>query len=105
MARTDTSPKHQDVAPEFASVEAFAEYLFDDERTSFTYDEVAELSRSLRISIPKLLPELATYGLSYEGRERTQRVRGFKATSNRWVDCPTYATSGGDQILGFAGRR
>jgi len=91
------------VAPELASVAAFAEYLAEDERTSFGYDEVADLSRATRTSISKLLDALAERGFSYEGRSHTPAIRGFRTPSSRWIDCPTYGTTGGDQIGGFAG--
>ncbi len=106
MRNTTPSPEQQaaENKPEFTSVEAFAEYLCDDERETFTFEEVAELSRRTRRSIPKLLRELADWGLRYTGRPHASGGRGFLTPSSRWLDCPTHATSGADQILGFAGR-
>ena len=89
--------------PELASVEAFAEYLLDDDRTSYSFQELSQLSYVTRQSSSKLIRALAEYGFRHQGRPHVTEVRGFLSPSDRWLDCPTYATTGNDQILGFAG--
>jgi hypothetical protein len=99
---TSTS-RGETLGPEFESVEALAEFLFDDERSDFTFAEVATLSRSLKVSISKLIPELEKYGLTYTERGKAVEVRGFTAKSDRWTACPSHGGSGYEQISGFAG--
>lgn len=94
--------KREELA-EFESVETFAEYLYEEERESFTYIELVELSRSVRLSVSKLIGELEGYGLRYEGREHEKEVRGFLTKNDRWTACPSHGGTGYEQISGFAG--
>lgn len=68
--------------PEFASVESFVEYLTDDERETFTVEELMELSASVRKTSRVLRADLESYGLRLEPRKEFGRVRGFSMTSN-----------------------
>lgn len=91
-------------APELCSVEAFVEHLIDDERATFTRDELVALSAATTTSIRTLLPALQSYGLALERTDPPRRVRGFKANChNRWDACPSGGGSGWQQIAGFAG--
>ena len=92
--------------PEYASVEAYAEFLLDDEREDFTFDEVTELNQRLGLRRQDIVKELEGYGLKYTPRETEKRVRGFKTSSNdRWFgpgSSDSHGGSGADQICGFA---
>ncbi len=95
------------VDPEFASVEAFVQYLLDEEREEFTYEEAAALAESLGHSTPTLeIRALKGYGLSMQPRESARRVRGVHTSSHdRWNgpgSSPTHGGSGNEQITGFA---
>ncbi len=93
--------------PEFASIEAFAEELADDERTSFTAVELDSLCQVARIGAPrKAIRELESCGFRYEGRPVVREVRGFKAKNhdrfsrkNGWAGGTCCNTAG---IMGFA---
>jgi len=94
------------VLPEYESVEAFAELLYDEDRSSYSFEEISTLSERLRVSIPKLIKELAEYGLKYKGRPKEIVVRGFQSNDhNRWEGNPCSGGSGYEQIAGFAGRK
>ena len=89
---------------EFESVADFAEYLFDDDRTTFTYDEMVVLAATIKRSVNKIKDELESYGLTYSGREVPKFIRGFTANNhNRWVNSGCFGGSGATQIEGFAG--
>jgi hypothetical protein len=72
-------------SPEFASVDAFATYLYDDDRETYTVDELARLAFFTRRSNLSLIDELSGYCLRLAPREPVRRVRGFTTSSNdRW---------------------
>jgi len=97
-----------DSAPEFESVEAFVEYLMDDEVEVFTAADLQALSAATQTSIRRLRVELEGWGLSLAHRPSERRVRGFTANPHdRWHgpgSCPTHGGSGWEQINGFAGQ-
>lgn len=103
---TEAINKQTDDSPETDSIEAFAEFLLDDERDSFTFDEVSVLNTKLGIRRSDIVKELEGYGLTYEPRETEKRIRGFKTSSNdRWFgpgSMDSHGGSGADQICGFA---
>lgn len=95
--------------PELESVEAFAEFLLDDERTRFSFEEAEELSEALGYSIAApVIKALKEYGFEMIPRESERRVRGFRANSHdRWYgpgSCPTHGGSGWEQIVGVGGQ-
>lgn len=94
--------------PEYESVEAFAEFLFSDERTTFTLADVLKLAERTRTSNPKVIHELKTYGLTMEERKPEKKVRGFTTSSHdRWYGpgaSKTHGGSGWEQISGLAGQ-
>lgn len=53
---------HEDPEPEYASVEAFAEYLMDDERVEFTARDLQKLGERLGKSNLWWRRELEAYG-------------------------------------------
>ena len=93
--------------PEFQSVETFAEFLVDEDRTSFTAAEVNAIAVATRTSHHKVRVALEGYGLTLERRANEQRVRGFQTSSHDRYFGPgaekTHGGSGWEQIAGFAG--
>lgn len=96
-------------APEFESVEVFAEFLMDDERTSFTLAEAAQVAQHVRCTNREAIDALCSYGFEYTPPAFGRRVRGFSANDNdRWYGpgaCKTHGGSGWEQISGFAGQK
>jgi len=95
--------------PELQSVEAFVEYLLEDERDSFTFEEATELAEALGLSVPTpVIRELKSYGLTMVPRTPEKRVRGFHSNNHdRWYGpgaCRTHGGSGWEQITGIAGQ-
>lgn len=94
--------------PEYESIEAFVQECMDDERATFTHEELGELAFNLRKSRSKIRAELESYGLSLAMRPIEKRTRGFTSNPHdRWFGpgaCPTHGGSGWEQINGFAGR-
>jgi len=85
-------------APEFRSVEAFAEFCFDDDRSAFTHEDLAALNYRLRTPVAAIRAALEAYGLTLAVRDPARRVRGFTTSSHdRWFgpgSCPTHGGSG-----------
>jgi len=85
-------------APEFASVEAFVQLCCDDDRATFTHEDLVALNYRLRTPVSAIRDSLEAYGLTLEGRAVGRRVRGFTTSSNdRWFgpgSCPTHGGSG-----------
>jgi hypothetical protein len=96
--------------PELTSVEAFVEYLLDDDRTQVTYQETEELAQALGQSVPtNVIHELQQYGIQVGERAIAKRVRGFRTSSHdRFFgpgSSPMHGGSGWEQISGFAGQK
>lgn len=95
--------------PEFESIEAFAEYKFDDEQTEFSSEELAELAFWVRKSFHVVRVELESYGLQLTKRQHERNFRGFSSNPNdRWYGPGAekmHGGSGWEQISGFAGQR
>lgn len=97
------------MSPELESVEAYVEYLLDDERESFAFEEAVELAEALGLTIPSpVIRELKDYGLSMTPRMPERKVRGFRSNSHdRFYgpgSSPSYGGSGWEQITGGAGQ-
>ncbi len=91
-------------APEFESIEAFVEFLVDDEVEVFTAADLQALSAATQTSIKRLRVELEGWGLSLAHRPSERRVRGFTANPHdRWSAFPSHGGSGWEQISGFSG--
>lgn len=89
--------------PELASVEAFAEFVFDCGRTTYSFAEAAELSGELRRSISKLRVQLRAYGLEMEARPKEREMRTFSSNPHdRWSAYPSHGGSGMDVDMGIA---
>jgi len=95
-----------DIPIELTSVEAFGEYLLDDERTEFTFEEAEELAEALGLSVAgSIIAALKGYGFTMAERVPEKRVRGFHANNHdRWQACPMHGGSGWEQISGFGGQ-
>lgn len=92
-------------APEFASVEAFAGYLYDDERHWFTLAEAAAVAANVGTSNRTVIDDLTGYGLVFREPRKAPEVRGYTANPNtRWAGNPGAGGGGGDSLIGFAGR-
>ena len=71
--------------PEFDSVDEFADFLFDDERTSFTHHEMACLNYRGGLPVRIIRRALEDYGLTLKGQTVEKHVRGYNAwDNNRW---------------------
>lgn len=73
------APKEPEEEPEYESIEAFVEFLIDDERDTFTLADVQKLQVNLRRSPGKVIRDLEAFGLKYKGPTRQRTVRGFKS--------------------------
>lgn len=93
--------------PEFASVEAFGEFLLDNDRTEFSFEEAELLAKELGVPVGSAIQALKEYGLSMSFRQEPKRVRGFLTSSHdRWYgpgSSPMHGGSGWEQISGFGG--
>lgn len=91
--------------PEYASTEAFATFLLDDERESFTLGEAHLVAKATGVSNLTVVRELTDYGFTLIPPSSPKPVRGFTANShNRWEGNPGAGGGGGDSLTGFAGR-
>jgi hypothetical protein len=91
--------------PEYQSVESFAQYLLDDERTSFNLGEAHKVAKTVGVSNLTVVRELTEYGFTFLPPSAPKSVRGFTANNNnRWEGNPGAGGGGGDSLTGFAGR-
>ncbi len=94
---------------EFGSVEAFVEYLVDDDRTEFDWRHLNCLSSRLGRSNRTLRQELEGWGFTLAPRRKERSHRGFHANSHdRWYgpgSSPMHGGSGWEEITGMAGRK
>jgi len=89
--------------PEFASVEAFAEHLADNDREEYTAFELQVLNATTRKVVATIKAELADYGLTLKHRDFEKPVRGFTANPNAGRFDGMHGGGGGTSIQGFAG--
>lgn len=93
-------------APEFASIEAFVDFLIEDDRDQFTHEELRSLAYRLQMSGSKVRPLLEAYGLQLAHREIGRHVRGFSTSNHdRWYgpgSSPTYGGAGISTTTGTA---
>lgn len=94
------------VLPEYKSVELFIQFCEEDDRETFTHVELRALAMNTQQSGSKIRPLLEAAGLSLALRAPEKKIRGFTTNQHdRWQVSGNHGGSGGDQILGFAGRR
>ena len=88
---------------EHRSVAALAEYLVDDERTTFTHEDLSLVNEATGLRIQEIRAELEGYGLTLAARAVPKRVRGFTTSSNdRWFgpgSCPTHGGATYDGMM------
>ncbi len=83
-------------APEYRSVDDFVAFMRDDERTSYTHEDLTELRQYLETSAHDLKFVLKAKGLKLEVRGVPRRVRGFLTSSNdRYFGPGSEKTHGG----------
>ncbi len=84
------------------------EYLFAEELTFFTHEDVVKLAKRTQTSDPKIIQEMESYGLTMVARREPKRVRGFQSNSHDRFYGPgsskMHGGSGWEQISGFAGQ-
>jgi hypothetical protein len=98
--------KNENTTPEFASLDAFMEFLLEEDRDSFTFEEVTELNRVLQVPFASIRAQLQAVGFKYETRPKTKEFRTFSANShNRWTGNPCGGGSGWESIIGMAPSR
>lgn len=91
--------------PEFRSIDAFAEFLADEDRTEFTYEELTALNTRLHTQVGVIRKALEDYGFKLSHRPNEKRVRGFTTSSNdRWYGPGSLKTHGGAGIDNSTGR-
>lgn len=95
--------------PEFESVEMFVQWLLDNDRDEFSFEEAEQLAKALGHSTATLaIRALKDYGLRMMPRQAPKRVRGFTTSSHdRWYGpgaSPMHGGSGWEQISGFSGQ-
>jgi len=89
--------------PEFASVEAFAEHLADNDREEYTAFELQVLNATTQKIVANIKAELAAYGFKLKHREFDKPVRGFTANPNAGRFDGMHGGGGGTSIQGIAG--
>jgi len=98
--------RNGETLPEYETVEAFAEFLADEDRETFDAGDLARLNFSTHRPVRELRAELEGYGYSLAERRPASSVRGFTTSSHdRWYGpgaCPTHGGSGWEVIAGFA---
>ncbi len=91
--------------PEYSSVEVFVQYLLDEERDTFTHEELSALNFRTRMPVNAIRKELEGYGITLANRPNEKKVRGFSSNSNdRWFGPGSMATHGGSGIDPQTGR-
>lgn len=63
--------------PEYNSLEAFVQFLRDDDREHFGAEDLQKLNRKLRVSIPQLCRMLGERGLMLAPRPHVRRFRTY----------------------------
>ena len=95
-------------ATEMSSIEAFGDFLLDEGRTSFTFEEAEELSEINKNTTAGVIRGLKAYGFTMEERVPERRVRGFRTSSNDRFFGPgadkMHGGSGYENITGMAGQ-
>ena len=69
-------------APEFRSIEAFAQFLLDDDRTTFLPGEVQKVAERIHRPMAEVAKELKSYGFSVSLNNKVPVVRGVNSNSH-----------------------
>ena len=82
--------------PEYRSIDDFCAFLKDDERLTFTYEDLSALRAYLEESAADLRYLLKVRGYTLFSRVVPKKVRGFSTSSNdRWFGPGSERTHGG----------
>lgn len=80
------------IAPEFATVETFVQFLLDDERDTFTPGEAQKIAEATRRPMTEIVEELKSYGLKVSIKHKQAEGRGINSNNhdkysakNGWV--------------------
>jgi hypothetical protein len=91
-------------APEFASIEAFVQFCMDDDKETFSHEDLTALNFRLRTPVASIRQALESFGLALETRLALKRTRGFTTSSNdRWFGPGSSRTHGGSGFTSQAG--
>lgn len=91
--------------PEYSSLEDFVQFLLDDERDTYTHEDLAALNFRTRMPINNIRKELEGYGFKLASRAPEKQVRGFTSNSHdRWHGKGSLPTHGGAGIDASTGR-
>lgn len=74
--------------PEFQSVEAFTDWLSDDDRETYTRQELACLNYHLKMRIQVIKESLEEWGLTLEQRRAPKTGRGYNAWDGNRFSSP-----------------
>lgn len=87
-------------------MEAFVEFLLEEERDSFDHVELRTLCEELGAPTSEIRKELEDWGLVLKARPKVKTVRGVTSwDNNRWEGNPCGGGSGWEQIAGFSGKK
>jgi hypothetical protein len=90
-------------APEFETVDTFAEYLDDDSRETYTHHELMCLNARLKIRVGLIRSGLSAYGLTLAHRPHERNVRTFSTNShNLYAGNPMSGGGGAESFRGVA---
>lgn len=89
---------------EYASVEAFIDYLIDDDRTEFTHMEIMCVNSRTGVQAPVIKAMLESYGLVQKHRGFSKPVRGINSNPNAGRFDGMHGGGGGSSIQHMAGR-
>lgn len=91
--------------PEYSSIEDFVQFMLDDERDTYTHEDIAALNFRTRMPINNIRKELDGYGFKLGVRAPVKQVRGFTSNSHdRWHGKGSLPTHGGAGIDASTGR-
>lgn len=93
-------------APEYKSLQAFVEFLVDDERNSFLPGEAQAVAENAKTTLAVVVAALKDWGFEQKFNPPKREVRGFSSNPNGtfpFAANPTFTTPGGSNISGFAG--
>ncbi len=83
-------------APEYKSLEDFIQYLIDDERNTYDFEDLQALNYRLKRPTKEIKKELEEYGLKLKPRDVEVRTRGFNTSDlDRFYGPGSESTSGG----------
>jgi hypothetical protein len=68
--------------PEYADIDAFAEYMMGEEMTEFSHEDLQALNYRTRTPVGQIRKELESYGFMLKHREPEKRTRGFQTNDN-----------------------